>query len=256
MTRIILKLALCGFVVLALTRPACAAFYNYQTYPGNGVGGAVGNATLCFSNDTSTVYANFVKGVGSFIDNLVIFVDCAPGGYTSTAPFSDKANAMQTAISGVKTSRSVATFAPGFEADYAIVLGINSGSAVYKLVDDGTGPHLQLVRFGLNFMNADNPNHPSYSFQFSWADIGLPDLRTNFFKFETSYISNNGYRWLESFEGLTGTAGYSSITFTNYDTYGVQPVPENTTTALAVFGGLALAASLGTRLRLRRLAPN
>jgi hypothetical protein len=254
MIRIILKLAVCAFVVLALPLRTRAAFYNYQAYPGQGVGGAVGNATLCFSNDTTTVYANFVKGIGTFIDNLVIFVDCTPGGYTSTAPFSDKANALQSSISGFKVSRSVATFAPGFEADYAIVVGINSGSAVYKLVDDGTGPHLQLVRSGLNFVNADNGNHASYSFWFDWADIGLPNLRTNFFKFETSYITGNGYRWLESFEGLTGTEGYNSITFTNYDTYGVQPVPENTTTALAVFGGLAVAGSLGTRLRRRRLA--
>lgn len=258
MNRIIWKLVLWSATVLGMVRPALGAFYNYQVYDGNGVGGSVGNATLCLSNGTTSVQANFVKGIGSFVDNLVIFIDCAPGGFTSTAPFSDKANALETSISGVNVSRSIANFAPGFGADYAIALGINSGSAVYKLVDDGTGPHLQLVRNGLNLQYPDSPNHASYSFQFSWSDIGLPNLRTNFFKFETSYITGNGYRWLESFEDLTGKEGYNSITFTDYDTYGVQPVPENTTAALAVFGGLALAVCLGNRVRRRpacRAAP-
>lgn len=255
MNRMISKLVLWSVAFLGLgpVRPALGAFFNYQMYDGNGVGGSVGNATLCLSNDTSSVRANFVKGIGSFVDNLVIFIDCAPGGYTSTAPFSDKANALETAISGVNVSRSIANFAPGFAADYAIAVGINSGSAVYKLVDDGTGPHLQLVRNGLNLQYADSPNHPSYSFQFSWSDLGLPGQRTNFFKFETSYITANGYRWLESFEDLTGKQGYDSITFTDYDTYGVQPVPENTTVALAAFGGLALAVCWGRQLR-RHLA--
>ncbi len=238
--------------MLALALSPCrglAALYNYQMYQGNGVAGAVGDATLALSNNTTTVYANFVKGIGSFVDNLVIFVDSSAGGFTSTSRFSDKGNALESSISGFKVSRSVATFAPGFAADYAIALGVNSGSAVYKLVDDATGTHLELVRSGLNFVHTDTPNNPSYSFQFDWADIGLPSLSTNFFKFETSYITGNGNRSLQSFEGLTGNVGYDFVTFTNYDTYGVQPVPENTNAALAVFGGIAVTCALGNRLR-------
>jgi len=247
---VLFLVAVCGFVFPFSQRSSFAAMYNnYQMYSGNGVAGAVGNATLALSNNTTTVKANFIKGIGSFSDNLVIFIDSAPGGYTSTSPFSDKGNAMESAISGYNVSRSVANFAPGFAADYAIVLGINSGSAVYKLVDDGSGPHLQLVRQGLNFAPPDSPNYPSYSFQFDWADIGLPNQATNFFKFETSYISNNAFRRLQSFEGVTGTEGFNTISFTNYDTYGVQPVPENTTVALAVFGGVALALTFGSRRR-------
>lgn len=251
-TRSRLSLALCGLVLLSGPGSLRAAMYNYQSYDGKGVGGAVGNATLALSNNNYTVYANFVKGIGSFIDNLVIFIDAAPGGYTTTSVFSDHNNAQETAISGYKISRSIANFAPGFEADYAIVLGINSGSGVYKLVDDGSGPHLQLIRSGLNFVAIDSPNHPSYSFQFDWADIGLPNLRTNFFKFETSYITSSGYRWLQSFEDFTGEEGFKTISFTEYDTYGVPPVPENTTAALAIFGGLAGVVALGTRCHRRR----
>jgi hypothetical protein len=93
----------------------------------------------------------------------------------------------------------------------------------------------------------DSPNHPTYSFQFDWIDIGLPNSNTNFFKFETTYITSNGSRTLQSFEGLTGKDGYDFVTFTNYDTYGVPPVPENTNVALAVFGGLVLTFGLGKK---------
>jgi hypothetical protein len=242
----------CVVVFLLSQNNTRAAMYNYQMYPGNGVAGAVGNATLAMSNTTSTVRVNFVKGIGSFSDNLVIFVDTAPGGYASTSPFSDRLNALQSAVSGYNTQRSVANFAPGFEADYAIVIGVNSGSAVFKLVDDGTGPHLQLVRNGLNFVVTDSPNHPSYSFQFDWVDIGLPAQATNFFKFETSYISSNGYRRLQSFETVTGTEGFNTINFSNYDTYGVPPVPENTTVALGIFGGIASGVAWRNRRRSRK----
>jgi hypothetical protein len=226
-----------------------AAYYNWQAYNGNGVAGAVGNATLQMSNNQYTVYANFIKGIGSFIENFVIYIDCAPGGFTSTASLSDKGTALETAVSGFGLNRSTATFAPGFAADYAIALGINSGSALYKLVNDATGPHLQIVTEALNFVHTDSPNHPSYSFQFDWAYLGLPNKNTNFFKFETTYITSNGYRTLESFEGLTGNRGYDFVTFTNFDTYGVPPIPESTNIALALFGGIVLTVGLGKRAR-------
>ena len=239
-----------GLFLLLCPGQLRAALYNFQEYEGNGVAGAIGSASLQFSNNNYTVYANLIKGIGSFVDNLVIFVDTAPGGFTTTSAFNDK-GLLESAISGFSVSRSVATFAPGFEADYAIALGVNSGSAVYKLVNDASGPHLELVRSGLNFRYTDSPNHPTYSFQFDWADIGLPNRNTNFFKFETTYITSSGSRSLQSFEGLTGKAGFDFVTFTNYDTYGVPPVPENTNMALAVFGGIMLAFGLGKRARQR-----
>src|SRR5579859_3554472 len=154
-------LVLCVLGFLASQNTARAAMYNYQMYPGNGVAGAVGNATLGMSNNTTTVKVNFVKGIGSFSYNLVLFVDSAPGGFTGTSRLFDNTNALYSAVSGFNTQKSIANFAPGFGADYAIVVGVNSGSAVFKLVDDGTGPHLQLVRNGLNFVVTDSPNHPS-----------------------------------------------------------------------------------------------
>jgi hypothetical protein len=231
---------------------AAQNYFNTQSYYGNGVGGVVGNSTLTMSNNDYTVYAKFDKGAGTFADNLVIFIDCAPGGFTSTSPFSDHDSSIETAVSGYSGSqRSTANFASGFEADYAIALGIGRGSFLYKLVQDATGTHLEVVRSSLNLVPTDSGNQPSYSFQFDWADIGLPNLRTNFFKFETSYIAIKGSRSLQSFEGLTGMEGFDSVTFTNYDTYGVRPVPENTTVALAVFGGIAAIVAVGKRVHRR-----
>src|SRR6266478_2679851 len=96
----LLKAALGFCLCLVTPGPLKAAMYNFQQYYGNGVGGAVGNATLQLSNNTTTVKGNFIKGIGSFRDNLVIFVDSMPGGFTTTSVFSDHATSMETAVSG------------------------------------------------------------------------------------------------------------------------------------------------------------
>jgi hypothetical protein len=257
-TRVFPWLAIWGLAFSLLPGSALGAmYYNAQSYSGNGVIGAVGNGSLSMSNNTTTVKASFTKGTGSFGPqyNMVIFIDCISGGFTSTSPFSDHGTVQETAISGVgPTKSSVANFASGFAADYAIVLNVDYPGYLYKLVLDGAGPHLQMVtNASLNFSPVGIPNNPTFSFQFNWTDIGLPAQNTNYFAFETSYISDVGSRTLQSFEGLTGTEGFSTITFTNYDTYGVKPIPENTNAALAVFGGIALITAVGTRMRRRRL---
>jgi len=245
---------LIGF--MAASRLSGATYYNFQDYHGNTVSdGVVGKGTLQFSNSLGTVRGNFIKGGGSFMDFLVLFIDSTAGGFDGTRYFNESDGSVQTAVSGYYgTKRSVANFAPGFFADYAIVLGVDNPGYLYKLVNDGTGPHLELVRSSLNFQNRGVPNAPSFSFDFSWADIGLTNANTNFFKFESTYIKATGYRTLESFEGLIGSVGYSTITFTNYDTYGVPPVPECADVALAIFGGILVVAGLGTRARRRKIS--
>ena len=127
-------------------QPVAAAYYNMQSYSGKPSVGSVGGGTLSMSNMTDRVYAGFTRGTYAFQYNLVMFIDSVPGGYTTTGVLSDKADIRQTAISGYGTSRSTANFAPGFAADYAIVVSVSSGSGLYKIVDDGTGPHLQQIR--------------------------------------------------------------------------------------------------------------
>ncbi len=230
---------------------ALAAYYNRQSYPGQGAVGVIGGGTLSMSNSTSTVYVGLSRGPGSFTDNLVMFIDSVPGGYTTTSQFSDRGNPLETAISGYGSGRSTANFAPDFAADYAIVVGVNNGCGVYQLVTDDLGTHVLPLR-SFNIAPSGEPNAPQYWWQFDWSEIGLPRANTNFFKFETSLISQYGYRYLQSFEGSTGVQGYNTVTFTNYDTYGVPPIPETTSTALAIFGGAAASASLITRFHRRR----
>src|SRR5262249_3442996 len=156
---------------------------------------------------------------------------------------------LETAVSGYKdsTSRATAYFASGFEADYAIVLSVaHNSSALYQLINDASGAHLKFVTNGFH-QAVFNTSDPSFFFQFAWTNIGLPSGNTNFFKFESTYISDLGSRTLQSYEGLIGNGGYGTVTFTNYDTYGVQPVPENTNAALAVFGGIVGSVAWVTR---------
>jgi hypothetical protein len=237
-----------GLFLLSSVRLS-AAYYNRQDYQGNGLGGGIlGHGSLQMSNNTTTVRANFIKGAGSFTDSLVIYIDSVPGGLSTTANLNNNANAMESAISGYKISRSVANFAPGFGADYAIVLGINSGSGIYRIVENGSSPYIEQIHL-LTTGPMDNGSLPSYYFQFDWTDIGLTAANTNFFKFESTYITSTGSRMLDSFEGLTGTGGFNTITFTNFDTYGVQPIPENTNAALAIFGGIVISVVVIQRVR-------
>jgi hypothetical protein len=230
---------------------ASAAYYNRQSYPGQGAAGVIGSSTLSMSNSISTVYVGLNRGSGSFTDNLVMFIDSVPGGYTTTSGFPDRANPLETAISGYSSGRSTANFAPGFAADYAIVVGVDNGCGVYQLVTDDLGTHVVQLRT-FNIAPIGEPNAPQFWWQFDWSEIGLPRANTNFFKFETSLISQYGYRYLQSFEGFTGVQGFNTVTFTNYDTYGVPPIPEATTSALAIFGVVAASASLITRFHRRR----
>ena len=249
------------FTVLALSAGPLSQS-QAAVYYGNGSGsggGIVGNGRLSLTDNGSTVSGTFYKGSGSFQLNLVIYIDSVSGGFVNTTQFSDSGDALRTAVSGYYASasaRATANFAPGFTADYAIALGVNGPNKgnLYHLVAGGNGS-MELIR-SVNLNPYNNLNASSYTFNFSLADIGLPAGSGNFFKFESSYvgISGGAYRELESFESLTGDRGYGTVTFGNYDTYGVDPVPEMTTGALGIFGGILVSARLvlrgrGTRKR-------
>jgi len=232
-----------------------AAMSTPVTYPGNGgAGGTVANGNLVLQDNGSTVFGTFNKAPGmSFQLDLVIFIDSVAGGFSDTTSFSDNASPTTIAISGFNATlnqRSTATFAPGFQADYAIVLGVNppnNGNDLYHLNAGGNGSLERITSVNLNPNN--NLNYPSYTFSFSWASIGIKAGDPHFFTFESTYIQSTGSRTLESFEPLTGTRNFGSVTFGAYDTYGVAPVPEMTTGALAVFGGLFIGQRLMNRRR-------
>ena len=230
---------------LGLSSTSAAVYYGNGNPTG---GGAVANGRLNLTDNGTTVSATFYKGTGaSFSLNLILYIDSVSGGFANTSQFSDSGDALRTAVSGYyapASARATANFATGFMADYAIALGVNGPNKgnLYHLVPGGNGS-LEFIK-SVNLNPNNNLNASQYTFSFSLADIGLPAGSGNFFKFQSTYdgIVGGAYRELESFESLTGTRGYGTVTFGNYNTYGIDPVPEMTTSALAVFGGLILAA--------------
>lgn len=240
-----LKIFVCLLFALLLHTEMSAAVYYGNGNPTGG--GAVANGRLNLTDNGTTVSGTFYKGSGSFSLNLILYIDSVSGGFANTSQFSDSADALRTAVSGYyapASARATANFANGFMADYAIALGVNGPNKgnLYHLVPGGNGSMEFIKSVNLNPNN--NLNASQYTFSFSLADIGLPAGSGNFFRFQSTYdgIAGGAYRELESFESLTGTRGYGTITFGNYNTYGVDPVPEVTTGALAIFGGIVLTA--------------
>jgi hypothetical protein len=241
-------------LILSLTSSSAALYY------GNGqpADGAVSGGTLQLTDNGTTVSATFTRGPGSFADNLVIFVDSVSGGFSSTSGFADKSSVLARNVSGINadaSARSVATFASGFAADYAVAVGYdNYNGAVYRLANGGD----ESLQFLGNVVLTphDSQTSSSYAFSFSLSDIGLPSGSGNYFRFESSYLTSLGSRTLQSFESLSGSAGYNPVSFGNYSSYGVEPIPEASNVALVIFGGLAVTGGCISRLRrhLRRAA--
>ncbi|HRT57240.1 MAG TPA: hypothetical protein P5038_11490 [Candidatus Paceibacterota bacterium] len=221
--------ALTTLVWLA-TQPVTAALYT-----GNGLGtGVVGNGTLSLTDDGVKINAVFTKGAGGFEAFLVIYFDCRPGGYENTSFFSDRTDAFTKTISGYgDVGRSLANFPPGFTADYALALTGNSGvgGSLYELAAGGDGSFTRVASIDQYPIN--ETDRGSYTFSIRWSDLGLTSSSS--FRFQSTYIRDTGYRYLDTFEGLSGSAGFSTMTFTSFNVY-PEPVPEPAHVALAIFG--------------------
>jgi hypothetical protein len=244
--------AVAGFALLslgALTSPA-AVYNGNQVVSPPDFNGIVGNGKLTFTDNGSTISGTFTRGGSAsdiFAYSLVIFIDSVSGqGFTSTAALTDKSTYAKRSISGVNpagTSKSTVVFANGFAADYAIVLNAYRPiSALYQLNSDSS----MYIARNLPDYSA-NPGARDFSFNIDWSDIGITGAGGSF-KFESTYITTDGSRSLESFETINGTVGYGTDTFDNYHVY-PSPVPEPTHIALGIFGGVAGLVSLGAAFK-------
>jgi hypothetical protein len=229
-----------------------------MTYAGNGSdqgGDAIGRGTLELKDNGTTITATLTKGPGSFRGILVLFIDSAPGGFNSTSSFTGNSPALVRAISGVEVgynAHAVANFAADFYADYAVAVGVDFGGAVYPL--NQAGPDVENSSPSYLYPR-DSPNYSTYTFSFDWTQIGLPaKTPTNFFRFQSLYAEPAGSHYTESFESVTsvGQNFWGTLNFSNYNVYGVDPVPEPTNTALMAFGGLFAGAVVLSRFRRRR----
>ena len=221
-------------------------------YSGNGdtsFSGVVGKGSLSLTDNGTTVSGNFTKGPSDFNDILVLFIDSKTGGFTTTSGFTDSGSRLTRGISGIDGTgnRAIANFASGFTADYAIALRPRSAAdpeQLFQLVNSGS-----LTRIGSVSLNpVGTAASSSYTFSFNWSDIGVTPGAGATFKFESTYISDTGFRSLESFESLTGFTGWDTISFNAFDTY-ISAVPEMTNPALAIFGGIVLGTGVLGRAR-------
>jgi hypothetical protein len=232
------------FVFLASIDPLPAAVS--PPYYGNGVSdmsGFVGNGNLSFSDNGSRVRGTFNLG-SAFTpqDYLVFYIDSRPGGFADTSGFIENGNPFKASASGLSYSgvRSLATFAPGFTADYAIVLQHQSSAFLFELAAGTEFPMQKTLVF--------NEVGNTWTFDFYLSDVGASG---NHFDFQSVVARSfgNGSHSLESFETLQGTGGFNPITFDYFNSYGVEPVPEPANVALAVFGGLGVLWSVGGKVR-------
>lgn len=228
---------------------AAGAVYT-QTYLGNGNdsgGGVVGNGQMTLSDYGSTFSTSFTPYGRYFPECLVIYIDSQAGGFINNLTFNDTAGPQRHAISGCldPSTRATANFARGFTADYALVLSANYGAGLYQLVSGGD--------YSMNLISSLSINDAggAYTVNINWNDIGITAEAAHYLRFQSTYITATGSRYLESFETLTGARGFNTVNFDYFNTFGVEPVPEPVNVALCVFGGVAVLA--GTMERVHRV---
>ena len=236
-----------ALLVTGSTRRAEAAIYA-----GNGAtgfGGLVGNGSLSVADSGGNVTFTFNPN-GSFNGNdLVVYIDSVPGGFTNNSTFFDDGDGGRESVSGSNTgnnSQSLVSFPAGFGADYALEFENTIYTGLFGLVSGGNN--------SLNFITGASPSGGTYSVTFPIADLGLSQGQS--FNFVGTYTSTSAYRSNETIGasvtipdngGDAPNAGFSgSTTFTAADTYATTAVPEPTGLLAIAAAGLAL-----TRRRFR-----
>ena len=204
------------------------------TYDGNGntsFGDVVGNSTLEFNDNGTTITGTFTKGPGAFNDAMVIYISNGSSGRNIIdSDVNDQADGLRRTISSAGTNSSDITFPTGFEATHAIAIDTGFGG-IWSIPSTGT-----VGNGGLGFIDAvGNPSsstQASFTFSFDWSDIGLTG--TDDFQFIVTYLnssngftSNEGYgaNFLNSNNLFDGSTNIGSSDFTALNTY-TYPSPN------------------------------
>lgn len=205
-----------------------------SSYPGNGnsgFGGVLGTGTLQMSDDGTTVSGTLTKGAANLNDAVVIYINSVAGGFTSTSGFTDEADPLRRAISGVNgANRATVNFTAPFEADYAIAFDQGFGG-LWQLVNGGSHNYITSV----NLSPTGNPGSATFSFNFNKASIGLGGAIN--FTFVATYLNpNNAFRADEAIgNGIAGgnPGNPSTVTFTNSLAYPAIVTPIGFTSFIA-----------------------
>ncbi len=237
--------------ILAILAVLAANKIQAATYAGNGdtgFGGAIGAGTLTLTDDGTTVFGSL--STGATIDNaLVLYIQSAPGGFSSTAGFNDSGDQLRSAISGYTATgngggpgQSVMTFASGFAPNYAIALqpdnGVNFGG-MWQLANGGANSLPFVTSVNLSPTGTDAQG--AYTFSFSLASIGLTPGAGQSFELFGTLVSDSGYRSTEAIAGNdVGTQGWNPFSQTAFATYTTTLIPEPGT--ISLMGLFALGA--------------
>lgn len=223
-----------------LSLTLAAAVYEPQQ------GTAFGNLEL--THNANRVAGVFHRGLGSFDQLFVMYIDSEDGGFSSTAGFTDNSSVLRRAVSGLGASgnRARVDFAPGFLADYAMVLMPSLGGVGLFKLSEG-GEFEEASRNWLSFGPTDTVNAPTYDFTFGWEAVGLSSSEG--FGFTTTYLNEYGFRRVDSYSTVVGPGGFgAAISFENANSYGTM-VPEPSVAGLGALGGLMLALAVARRQR-------
>jgi len=193
-----------------MSTPTCNSFI------GNGYAqfeGALGNGSLdiCAVTEPAIEFTFTKNSEAPFNDIVVLYIDSKPGGFTTTANFTDIADGGRKAVSGYNgTERSTVTFPPSFTADYAIIIK-NDFAGMFELVENGSHTFIPTTNF--------NINENQYDFEVNYTDLETT-LNANSFKFVATYISDTAFRSNETIGKSTATSdaniGYGALTFNTY----------------------------------------
>jgi PEP-CTERM motif len=240
-----MKLSAIGLSALTFSGLVLSTFHVQasSTYNGNGntgFGGPLGTGSLTLSDNGTTVSGTFTRGSGNFNDPLVIYIDSVSGGFSTTSGFNDQNDSLRRSISGVGGfGRSTVNFAPGFQADYAISLGVNGPNfgGLWGLAN-GDGNSLNFIT-SVNLSPNNDTGASSYSFSFDLSQIGLTPNQGGSFNFVATVVSESGYRSNETIGNSDAGAGNianGTLNYTDYVTYNLTPVPEPSSLALLGIG--------------------
>ena len=230
-TRLTQRTASATLAAGALALAMSAQAVNYAGNGDTGFGGPVGNGILSLTDDGTNIYGK-LTAAASLNDTLVIYVDTgAPGGFTSTANFSDNNDGLRSSISGYNgSSRSLLTFTNGFTPLYAIALGPNNSSfgGVWQLAAGGGD--------SLNYENSVNLSPTGtgtgpFTFSLSITNFGLPIGSPATFKLFGTLVSSTAYRSTEaicgnihSVPGGQGSVPFVQVGFATY-AFDAPPAP-------------------------------
>lgn len=218
-----------------------APLLQADTYLGNGgtgFGGPLGTGSLSLSDNGTTISGTFTRGSGNHNDMLVLYIDSVAGGFSTTSLFNDQADQLRRSISGVGSfGRSTVNFPTGFQPDYAIAIHNNTFTfgGLWSLANGGDN--------SLGFIDTVNlsgggASAAAYTFDFNWSEIGL--ALPSSFRFVATYTAESGYRSNETIGNSDAPGGGVNIASgtLNFSSYVVYPVPEPTSAALVLLGGV------------------